>query len=370
MNYKQCLFFVAKCLTLDQHPERIQEVKTEINKNTVNWENIVKLSSGQFVLPALYLQLKRNGLLPDLPEDLVEYLEEITDLNRKRNLAILEQVKEITSILHAQHISPVFLKGVAHVLAGLYVDIAERMIGDIDFLVPEDKMVEAADLLIKQGYVPLVEYKPEMFSELKHFPRLQNFKKPAAVEIHKEVLNPGYQKLFRGFEILQDKQPVVTIQNQAFIPSVSNMIIHNVFNAQINDKAYYYDDILLRQMYDLCLLSLKADIIETAKIFGKKFNIFNTYFAVIAYVFSNPKRIIYQKTLRADFYIKKINFFLSHASVHQFIRTIKYLLWRFFRYITIPILSIFQKNTRKLLYYRLRDPKWYGAHFRSYRKMG
>ena len=157
MNYKQCLFFVAKCLTLDQHPGRIQEVKTEINENTFNWENVVKLSSGQFVLPAMYLQLKRNGLLPDLPEDLVEYLEEITDLNRKRNLAILEQAKEITSILHAQHISPLFLKGVAHLLGGLYVDISERMIGDIDFLVEKDNMVEAADLLIKNGYDPLIK---------------------------------------------------------------------------------------------------------------------------------------------------------------------------------------------------------------------
>ncbi|MBN1767042.1 MAG: nucleotidyltransferase family protein, partial [Prolixibacteraceae bacterium] len=132
MNYKQCLFFVGKCLTLDQHPERIDEVKKTIKTGAVNWENVVKLSSGQFVLPALYLQLKRNRILLELPADLVKYLEEITDLNRKRNLAILEQAKEITSILYAHKISPVFLKGVAHLLAGLYTDIAERMIGDID----------------------------------------------------------------------------------------------------------------------------------------------------------------------------------------------------------------------------------------------
>lgn len=368
MNYKQYLFFVAKCLTLDQHPERIAEIKETINTGLVNWEHVVELSSGQFVLPALYMQLKRNGILSHLPADLVEFLEEITDLNRKRNLAILEQAKEISTLLHAQGISPVFLKGVAHLLFGLYIDLAERMIGDIDFLVPEDKMVEAANLLIEKGYKPLIDYKPETFAQLKHFPRLQNYDYPAAVEIHKEVLNPGYQNLFRGVEILKDKQSVVELQNHAFIPSTKNMIIHNVLNAQLSDKSYSYSDLLLRQMYDLCLLSLKADINEIAKNHGKALTIFNTYFAVTAFVFSNPKGIIYQNTFRARFYVKRMDFFLSHRFVHQSFRTTKYLLWRLRRYITIPILSLFQKDTRKLLFNRLTDRKWYGAHLRSYGK--
>lgn len=366
MNYKQCLFFVAKCLTLDQHPERNTEIKEAINTDVVNWERVVKLSSGQYVLPAMYLQLKRNGLLSELPDDLVEYLEEITNLNRDRNTAILEQAKEITEILSKHNISPVFLKGVAHLMAGLYTDIAERMIGDIDFLVPEDQMVEAANLLIEKGYKPLVDYKPEMFARLKHFPRLQNFNYPTAVEIHKEVLNPENQNLFRGYEILKDKQPIPEWTNHAFIPSSQSMIIHNVLNAQMNDKAHSYSDILLRQMYDLQLLSVNANSFEIAKSYGKKFEVFNTYFATVSYVFSNPNMITYSKTFGVNFYIKKLNFYLSHGTIHQFFKTIKYLFGRIYRYISIPVLSIFQKDTRKLLYYRLSDRKWYGNHIRSY----
>ncbi len=366
MNYKQTLFFVAKCLTLDQHPEKIAAVKTEIHENRINWEEVVKLSSGQFVMPALYLQFKRNGLLPDLPEDLVEYLEDITNKNRARNLAILEQTKEIISLLQPYNITPVFLKGVAHLLEGLYTDIGERMIGDIDFLVPENNMVEAAEILIKNGYTPGIEYKPEMFAALKHFPRLQNFNQPAAVEIHKELMKGENKKLLHGFEILRDKQPLASYQNLAFIPSIPHQIIHNVFNAQLNDSAHEYCDVLLRQMYDLILLSLKEDVLVVAKNHGKKFNVFNCYYATTAYVFSVPQNIIYQKTAPTDFYIKKIDYFISHPKTHQFYRTIQYLLSRFSKYISIPIRSIYRKDTRKLLFYRLTDRSWYGEHLKSY----
>jgi len=109
-NYKQCLLFVGKCLTLDFHPERIEEVKKAINNKTVNWENVVRLSSGQYVLPALYLSLKRNGLIKDLPVDLVEYFEEITGLNRERNKAMLDQINDISTVLNKHEIYPVFLK--------------------------------------------------------------------------------------------------------------------------------------------------------------------------------------------------------------------------------------------------------------------
>lgn len=366
MKYKQCLLFVAKCLTLDNHPERTKEVKEAITNKTVDWENVVRLSSGQLVLPAFYLQLKRNGLLPELPEDLIVYLGEITDLNRERNLAILDQAKGITSILNAHNIFPVFLKGVAHLLGGLYNDIAERMIGDIDILVQEDRMVEAADILISQGYKPIVEYQPNMFRELKHYPRLQNFDCQAAIEIHKEVISPPHQKIFRGFELIHDKQQVTRWQGEAFIPSIQHLIIHNVFNAQINDKSFIYGDILLRQMYDLWLLSLKVDVLSVAKNHNKKFNTFNSYFAAISFVFSNPKGINYKDTSQANIFLKRLDLFLSYPSITLIYRTIIYLFFRIYRYVTIPLLSIFQKETRELLIYRLSDRKWYGNHIRSY----
>ncbi|HAQ21344.1 MAG TPA: hypothetical protein DCR40_19255 [Prolixibacteraceae bacterium] len=54
---------------------------------------------------------------------------------------------DITAILNKENIQPVFLKGTANLLDGLYSDVGERMIGDIDFLVKEEDYLKAAELL-------------------------------------------------------------------------------------------------------------------------------------------------------------------------------------------------------------------------------
>jgi len=366
MNNKENLFFVAKCLTLDQNPEKIVEVRDVIRNDDIDWENIVRVSSGQFVLPALYLQLKRNGLIEELPADLIEHFEEITQLNRERNQAILTQVEDVTKSLNRHNIFPVYLKGVAHLLKGLYIDPAERMIGDIDFLVPEDQMVEAAEILIEEGYKPLATYYKDAFKKTKHYPRLVNSDFIAAVEIHKEVLNPPRHIAFPGNKIAKEKELINCDQYKAFIPCIEHLIIHNVYNNQINDKASIYGNIILRQMYDISLLAINRNIIEVAKEHKYKFNTFNNYYAQSAFVFSNPKSVIYLPTWRSNLFLKRINFYVDYPIIKQTIKTIIYFYTRIIRYITLPILSIFQTHTRRLLIIRLKNPQWYRAHFRSY----
>ena len=366
MNYRQGLLFVGKCLTLDQNPKRIAEIKATIAENTFPWGKVVRLSSNQLVLPAMFLQLKRNGLIDEMPADLAAYLEELTNLNRERNLAILNQVKEITSVLNAHHIYPLYLKGVAHLLIGIYNDPAERMIGDIDFVVARDKMEKAAEILIEKGYQPLSAFHPEMLSEMKHYPRLCNLKYPAAVEIHKEVIDFPHCKLLSGEEMLKEKLKVISMQQEAFVPSARNLILHNVYNAQINDKAFLFGDVLLRQMYDLTLLALKNDLVKTAKDHGKKFNMFNTWFALASIVFSSPNGINYQRTWRTWVFIQRFEFFLTFPAVHRIYKTFIYILSRIMRYIILPLRAIIRKEVRRSIAHRLANPKWYGAHLRSY----
>ena len=278
----------------------------------------------------------------------------------------MAQVEDITRSLNGHNIFPIYLKGVAHLLKGLYIDPAERMIGDIDFLVPADQMVVAAEILIQEGYIPLVQYHKESFNSIKHFPRLQNFDYVAAVEIHKEVLYHPKHTEFKGIEIINDKVEVSVSEGLAYVPSNKHLIIHNVYNNQINDKASLYGNIILRQMYDLSLLASYKDILEVAKEHKHRFNTFNNYYAEVAFVFSSPKSVICTPTWRSNLFLKRINFYIDHPIIKQIIKTFIYFYTRIIRYITLPILSIFQKSTRRLLIIRLTNPKWYVAHLRSY----
>jgi len=157
MTYKEALLFIGKSLTLDCYPGRADEIRSVIRSGSVIWEQIVSVGTAHFVFPALFLQFKRSGLLPELPADLVVYMEEFTELNRQRNRQLIEQATELTALLNLHGISPVFLKGTAHLFDGLYNDIAERMIGDIDFLVTEKDLIKASDVMMNQGYLTVLQ---------------------------------------------------------------------------------------------------------------------------------------------------------------------------------------------------------------------
>ncbi len=59
----------------------------------------------------IYCNFKRADFLKYLPADLVDYMKHITDLNRDRNTQIIQQAQELNSLLLANNIRPIFLKG-------------------------------------------------------------------------------------------------------------------------------------------------------------------------------------------------------------------------------------------------------------------
>ena len=232
MTYSEALFFVGKCLSLRSVPDNTDEVRQTIRSGAVDWEQIVWVSTGQFVFSALYLQLKRSGLLSELPPDFVEYMKEFADLNRERNHRIIDQAIEISKLLNEYGITPVFLKGTAHLLDGLYEDIAERQIGDIDLMVDESEMVRAAEILIASGYTPLGEYNPQDFKITKHYPRLQNYNQIAAVEIHRQILGyPSYKSIDSKTLIKNSKN--LDLPVMACVMCDQHQIIHNILHCYI-----------------------------------------------------------------------------------------------------------------------------------------
>lgn len=75
---------------------------------SINWDQVVKLSTSHYVFPALYCNLKRADFLKYLPEDLIVYMEEITNLNRDRNTAIIQQANELNDLLVKNDCTPIF----------------------------------------------------------------------------------------------------------------------------------------------------------------------------------------------------------------------------------------------------------------------
>jgi hypothetical protein len=100
-------------------------------------------------------------------------MEHVTELNRKRNEQIIQQAREINNLLLSNNIIPIKKKkGTGNLLEGLYEDIAERMVGDIDFFFSKNDYTKAIDVLTDFGYEPVIK-QDYYFPYFKHYQRIR-----------------------------------------------------------------------------------------------------------------------------------------------------------------------------------------------------
>ena len=272
MSYKEVYYFVAMCLTISQEKKNRQIIEARLKKNDIDWEFVVEVSTGHYVFPAMYCALKREGFLTYVPQELLNFMEHVANTNRDRNTQIISQAKELNTFLLSHNITPIFIKGTANLLAGLYNDITERMVGDIDFLFSSQDYPRAIQVLKEWGYNYLDE--PEKLSpEHRHYPRLIKKDCMAAIEIHSEFLRKSEAHLFNYDTV---KSSIQVIDNIAML-SDGNMLNLSILAGQINDYRYNYRRIALRNAYDVFLLSKKCNAknaVNTVKRVKPSFTLF------------------------------------------------------------------------------------------------
>jgi hypothetical protein len=302
LNYKETLFFIAKCLTISLEDNNRQEIEKQLKSKSIDWDAVVKVSTSHYVFPAIYCNFKRADFLKYLPADLVEYMKHITNLNRDRNTQILQQAQELNGLLLANNIRPIFLKGTGNILEGLYEDIGERMIGDIDFLFSEEDSYSAIKILKSDDYTTPKELLNN-YPGHRHFPRLVKQENIAAVEIHKEVTIEKYRGEFNYKIISEDAQQI----NDFLVLSFENQLSLSIIASQINDSGFDLKKISLRNAYDVFLLSKKVDTKKTILKFTKLKSPLNCFLANCNLVFGDLKSLEYYKTKESESYLKTFN---------------------------------------------------------------
>ncbi len=225
------------------------KLEASLNNPSFDWDTIVVEGSKHLVLPAIYCRLEAKQLLHVLPKELENYLEEISNINRNRNKAILKQVHSISQLLNEYKIDHVFLKGSALLALGCYKDNAERMVGDIDILISEDQLKMAFDLIKVNGYDKTFGYAYET-KNFRHLDRLISDHQLAAIELHSQLLNKKYNALIDVNSVLKSK----IIINTVTVPSIYFMSKHQILGWQINDNGHYYNSISLKSFYDSIIL--------------------------------------------------------------------------------------------------------------------
>ena len=299
MNYKETLFFIAKCLTISLEEKNRDEIEFILKTTDVDWDAVVKVSTSHYVFPAIYCNFKRADFLKYLPADLVDYMIRITNLNRDRNTQIIQQAKDLNSLLLENNIRPIFLKGTGNLLAGIYEDIAERMVGDIDFIFLKEDYPKAITILREFGYSDVLKT-DNLYPIFKHYKRSKNDTNIAAIEIHKELLIEKYANEFNYSFVEKDSQ----IINGAAVLSYANKLNLSIIANQINDSGFYYKTMALRNAYDVFLLSKKTNAKEALDTLDKLANPLNCFLAACYEVFNTVDSLEYNKTKKAAAYLR------------------------------------------------------------------
>ncbi len=353
MTSKETLFFIAKCLTVNHEKRNKEIVESYLQTNTIDWDAVVKTSTSHFVFPALYCNLKKAKFLNYLPADLVEYMKHITDLNRTRNQQIIIQAKKINELLSSHHITPIFLKGTGNLLEGLYDDIAERMVGDIDFIISKNEYPKTIEILQNFGYEKVHDTIYD-FPQFKHYPRLTKKDNIAAVEIHKELLTEKYAKEF-NYAIVSKN--TLSISNIHFL-SYENQLALSIFAKQINDHGFYHKNMALRNAYDVFLLSKKT----VAKNIGYQFKTLqlplNCFLAVCSEIFHHPTSLSYPKNKKTAAYLSDFNKILTDSNFKD--KHFKKASKKISRNHKLKMIykSIFNKEHRVWFLHVIQDKKW------------
>ncbi len=344
---------MAKCLTLSLESKNREAIQKQLQSTSIDWDAVVKVSTAHYVFPALYCNLQRANFLHYLPEELVSYMAHITNLNRERNQQIVVQAKELNSLLEANDIRPIFLKGTGNLLAGIYEDIAERMLGDIDFICSKEDYPKAIKVLRAFGYLPQNTSNFKNFPH-RHYPRLTKKNKIGAVEIHSQLLNSKYNNEFNYGFVAKDSQ----VLNGVGVLSYANKLNLSIVANQINDRGFYYKTMALRNAYDVFLLSKKTNAKAAVDALDALRHPLHCFLAACDEVFNNVTSLAYNKNKKTTSYISV--FKSQFSSPDKFKRRYN----RVKRYLTIKstlyfyFKCIFYKEFRDLLLTRVKDINW------------
>ena len=245
--------YIISALFDDQNINQIETKK-------LDFEMIIKIGSSHLILPAIYFNLKSKKILKKTPKDFNIFLEEIFEINKNRNLLLIEEINELSTILYDEKIDHVFTKGAANIIHEIYNDIGERMIGDIDFLYNPIDTEKIKQVLNKNKYKNVNVYN---FFKNRHLPR--KIKKGClfAIEAHSKIFDKNLKKI-NVCELLDSKKRIARIPTL----NAEHLFLTNIYNYQINDYGYklinysyrsLYDSLKIKRKYNGIVLNIKKD---------------------------------------------------------------------------------------------------------------
>lgn len=121
------------------------------NLNYNDWRRIEFTAKDQGIRALLYSRLRSLGLTRVIPSGIAQGFREAYITSTGKNINFLAELGKIVDEFHAANIPLIVLKG-CDLVQRVYSDIGCREMNDLDVLVPKEKIVPAAEILLGMGF--------------------------------------------------------------------------------------------------------------------------------------------------------------------------------------------------------------------------
>lgn len=280
------LGLLCRCLSFDEQTN--DDTLRTLTSPQVNWPELLRTAGAQLVTPALASALKRWQILDQLDPEVSDYLDGIQGLNLIRNETLRTQLFRIAEELNGIGITPLLIKGAIALLPNQYPGAADRLMGDLDIVVPDDRMNDAHALLARMGY----SEEPDAYlwataverRSVAHIAPMQHQSLPVSVELHRRMLSKKHDD-----KALQQSANLLSIALPSgatvMIPDPTAQLVHSFIHSQISHQLGPRRLIHVRHLLEFAALTqhYRDDIaIDTirASVLPKRLSLLSEYWAI------------------------------------------------------------------------------------------
>ncbi|HEX2256542.1 MAG TPA: nucleotidyltransferase family protein [Afifellaceae bacterium] len=220
------------------------------------WAKVIEVASAGLVLSALASGARAlPGGLGALGEA-GGFLAAMEAANAARNERLMQRLGEAVAALAAAGIPAVALKGAVFALE----DPAQapwRFLGDLDLLIPTERMQDAVAAFAPLSYHAGGE--PDLGDELHHFPPLLHADGETVLELHSRLFPTAGNALLPPERLLAHAQPLEHVAG-LFVPVAVDRMVHLIAHAQIANRRFERRTLSLRDALDFVHLMRRGDI--------------------------------------------------------------------------------------------------------------
>ncbi len=161
----------------------------ESSFSEMEWHLLAQKAYSEGVASFLYRQLSQSENFASVPEETRDFLRRIYIGTSMQNHLIFKELEILTRLFHEVGIAVVALKGISLALT-VYPDMGLRPMGDIDLLIPKEKLTKAVEIAKSLDYqITIPEASAGLRDLLNHEICLQKSgNQPVILELHHSLV--------------------------------------------------------------------------------------------------------------------------------------------------------------------------------------